>query len=163
MPPKKRTATTTTTTTPMTDAQLKALVVQGVAGALAERDVDRSRNGNDSHDSGGDERRRMHVSRECTYSDFLKCQPLNFKGTGGSVGHTQWLEKIESVFYISNYTTTNQVMTCTLHGNALTWWNSHVKNVTPEVAYGMTWKALKTMMTNKYCPKGEIKKLEIEL
>ncbi|GJT80625.1 hypothetical protein Tco_1054967, partial [Tanacetum coccineum] len=34
MPPKKRTATTTTTT-PMTDAQIKALIAQGVADALA--------------------------------------------------------------------------------------------------------------------------------
>ncbi|GJZ52928.1 reverse transcriptase domain-containing protein, partial [Tanacetum coccineum] len=32
-----------------------------------------------------------------------------------------------------------------------------------EVAYGMTWKTLKKMMTNKYCSRGEIKKLEIEL
>ncbi|GJR16297.1 putative reverse transcriptase domain-containing protein [Tanacetum coccineum] len=72
---------------------------------------------------------------------------------------------MESVFHISNCTNANQVKfaTCTLQGNALTWWNSHVKTVTHEVAYGMTWKALKKMMTNKYCPKGEIKKLEIKL
>ncbi|GJS54814.1 reverse transcriptase domain-containing protein [Tanacetum coccineum] len=132
MPPKKRTATTTTTTTPMTDTQLKALTGQGVVDALAERDADRSRNGDDSHDSGSDERRRMPVARECTYSDFLKCQPLNLKGTEG-------------------------------FGNALTWWNSHVKTVGHDVAYAMTWKALKKMMIDKYCPRGEIKKLEIEL
>ncbi|GJX99965.1 hypothetical protein Tco_0356984 [Tanacetum coccineum] len=63
MPPKKRTATTTTTTTtPMTDAQLKALIAQGVADALAEHDADRSRNGDDSHDSQSDGRRRMPVA-----------------------------------------------------------------------------------------------------
>ncbi|GJR58439.1 putative reverse transcriptase domain-containing protein [Tanacetum coccineum] len=50
-----------------------------------------------------------------------------------------------------------------LIGNALTWWNSHVKTVSHVVAYGMTWKTLKKMMTYKYCPRGEIKKLEIEL
>nr|GEW62645.1 putative reverse transcriptase domain-containing protein [Tanacetum cinerariifolium] len=81
MPPKKRTAATTTTTTPMTDAQLKALIARGVADALAERDAYISRNGDDSHDSGSDRRRRMPVARECTYNDFLKCQPLYFKGT----------------------------------------------------------------------------------
>ncbi|GJV60384.1 putative reverse transcriptase domain-containing protein [Tanacetum coccineum] len=43
--------TTTTTTTPVTNAQLKALIDQGVADALATRDADRSRNGNDSHNS----------------------------------------------------------------------------------------------------------------
>ncbi|GJZ89471.1 hypothetical protein Tco_0661253 [Tanacetum coccineum] len=43
------------------------------------------------------------------------------------------------------------------------WWNSHVKTVGHDVAYAMTWKTLKKMMTDKYCPRGEIKKLEIEL
>nr|GEW07590.1 hypothetical protein [Tanacetum cinerariifolium] len=50
-------ATTTTTTTTVTDAQLKALIDQGIANALAARDADRSRNGKDSHDS------RMGVRR----------------------------------------------------------------------------------------------------
>nr|GFA72577.1 hypothetical protein [Tanacetum cinerariifolium] len=88
MPSKKRTVTTTNTTTPMTDAQLKALIAQVVANALAERDTDRSRNGDDSHDSGTGVRRQAPIARECTYSDFLKCQPLNFKGTEGFVGLT---------------------------------------------------------------------------
>nr|GEW40783.1 putative reverse transcriptase domain-containing protein [Tanacetum cinerariifolium] len=33
----------------------------------------------------------------------------------------------------------------------------------PDVAYVMTWKNLKKKMIDKYCPKGEIKKLEVEL
>ncbi|GJW14992.1 hypothetical protein Tco_0019125 [Tanacetum coccineum] len=35
------------------------------------------------------------------YADFMKCQPLNFKGTEGVVGLTRWIEKMESVFNIS--------------------------------------------------------------
>ncbi|GJV57182.1 RNA-directed DNA polymerase, eukaryota [Tanacetum coccineum] len=65
-----------------------------------------------------------------------------------------------------NHEQTNRIVkfpTCTLLGNALTWWNSHVNTVSHEAAYGMTWKTLKKMMTDKYCPRGEIKKLEIEL
>ncbi|GJY95039.1 hypothetical protein Tco_0511400, partial [Tanacetum coccineum] len=42
---------TTTTTTPVTNVQLKALIDQGVAGAFAARDADRSQNGDDSHNS----------------------------------------------------------------------------------------------------------------
>ncbi|GKD81529.1 reverse transcriptase domain-containing protein, partial [Tanacetum coccineum] len=42
-------------------------------------------------------------------------------------------------------------------------WNSHKNAVTQEVAYAMVWKSLKKLMTVKYCPRGEIKKLEIEL
>ncbi|GJU26818.1 reverse transcriptase domain-containing protein [Tanacetum coccineum] len=72
---------------------------------------------------------------------------------------------MESVFHISNCTVANQVKfaTCTLLENALTWWNSHVKTVSHDAAYGMTWKTLKKMMTDKYCPRGEIKKLDIQL
>ncbi|GKF64790.1 reverse transcriptase domain-containing protein, partial [Tanacetum coccineum] len=49
---------------------------------------------------------------------------------------------------------------CTLQDDALTWWNSHVKTTTPEVAHAMTWATLKKIMTDKYCPRGEIKKIE---
>ncbi|GJZ00172.1 putative reverse transcriptase domain-containing protein [Tanacetum coccineum] len=37
------------------------------------------------------------------------------------------------------------------------------KTITQDVAYAMDWKALKKMMIVKYCPRGKIKKLEIEL
>ncbi|GJV02584.1 putative reverse transcriptase domain-containing protein [Tanacetum coccineum] len=134
-------ATTTTPTTTVTEAQLQALIDQGVAAALAERDASRSRDGNNSH-----------------------VPPMNFHGTEGVVGLTQWVEKMESVFLISNCAITNQVKfaSCTLQGSALTWWNSHVRAVGQDVAYTMPWTALKRMITDKYCPRGEIKKLESE-
>nr|GEY58785.1 hypothetical protein [Tanacetum cinerariifolium] len=77
------------TTTPMTDAAIKQLIAQGVADALAEYEANRSSgNGDESLDSGSG-RRTERATRECTYSDFLKCEPLNFKGTEGVVGLTQ--------------------------------------------------------------------------
>nr|GEX38468.1 putative reverse transcriptase domain-containing protein [Tanacetum cinerariifolium] len=42
-------------------------------------------------------------------------------------------------------------------------WNSYVKTVGHDDAYGMTWKTLRKMMTTKYCPRSEIKKLEIKI
>ncbi|GJU53791.1 putative reverse transcriptase domain-containing protein [Tanacetum coccineum] len=157
-------ATATTPTTTVTEAQLQALIDQGVAAALAERDASRSRDGDNSHGSGTGGRRQVPTQRECTYTDFLKCQPINFKGTEGVVGLTQWAEKMESVFLISNCAITSQVKyaSCTLQGSALTWWNSHVRAVGQDVAYTMPWTALKRMITDKYCPRGEIKKLESE-
>ncbi|GJY52911.1 putative reverse transcriptase domain-containing protein [Tanacetum coccineum] len=70
-----------------------------------------------------------------------------------------------SVFHIRKCAVENQVKfaTCTFLGNALTWWNSHMKTVTQDVAYAMDWKTLKKMMTVKYYPRGEIKKLKIKL
>ncbi|GJS15476.1 putative reverse transcriptase domain-containing protein [Tanacetum coccineum] len=155
--------TDTHTTTSVTNAQIQAMINEGVTAALAARDA--TRNGDDSHTSGTGARRPVQVARECTYPDFLKCQPLNFKGTEGVVGLTQWFEKMESVYSISNCTVACQVKfaTCTLQGNALTWWNSHVKTTTPEAAHAMPWRTLKKMMTDKYCPRGEIKKLEFEM
>ncbi|GJR99250.1 reverse transcriptase domain-containing protein [Tanacetum coccineum] len=47
--------------------------------------------------------------------------------------------------------------------DALTWWNSHVMTVTHDIAYLMTWVDLKKKMTDKYCPRNEMKKLETEL
>nr|GEW53468.1 putative reverse transcriptase domain-containing protein [Tanacetum cinerariifolium] len=107
MAPKKRTkretpATTTTPTTTVTNAQLQALIDRGVAAVLAERDADRSRNGDNSNHSGTGGRRQTTTPRECSYKDFLKCQPMSFQGTERVVGLTRWLEKIESVFQISN-------------------------------------------------------------
>ncbi|GJZ21125.1 putative reverse transcriptase domain-containing protein [Tanacetum coccineum] len=68
------------------------------------------------------------------------------------------------VFNISGCAIENQVKftTCTLLGAALTWWNGQIRTLGPE-AYAMTWEVLKKKMTDKYCPQGEIKKLEIEL
>ncbi|GJW03785.1 putative reverse transcriptase domain-containing protein [Tanacetum coccineum] len=145
--------TDTHTTTSVTNAQIQAMINEGVTAALAARDA--TRNGDDSHTSGTGARRPVQVARECTYPDFLKCQPLNFKGTEGVVGLTQWFEKMESVYSISNCTVACQVKfaTCTLQGNALTWWNSHVKTTTHEAAHAMPWRTLKKMMTDKYCPR----------
>nr|GEU90234.1 reverse transcriptase domain-containing protein [Tanacetum cinerariifolium] len=52
-------------------------------------------NGNGENGNGGNgnlnENNRCDrpVARECTYQDFMKCQPLNFKGTEGVVGLTR--------------------------------------------------------------------------
>ncbi|GJS28207.1 hypothetical protein Tco_0488827 [Tanacetum coccineum] len=66
---------------------------------------------------------KMHAL--CFYTEFMKCQLLNFKGTKGVVGLTQWIEKMELVSNISGCAIENQVKfaTCTLLGAALTWWN----------------------------------------
>ncbi|GJU67711.1 hypothetical protein Tco_1253970 [Tanacetum coccineum] len=63
-----------------------------------------TRNGDDSHTSGTGARRNERTVRECTYQDFMKCQPLFFRGTEGVVNLTQWFERMETVFRISNCT-----------------------------------------------------------
>ncbi|GKC37678.1 hypothetical protein Tco_1050062 [Tanacetum coccineum] len=103
-----------TTTTSVTGAQLQAMIDEGVTAVLAARAT--TRNGDDSHTSGTGARRNERTVRECTYQDFMKCQPVFFRGTEEVVNLTQWFERMETVFRISNCTVENQVKfaTCTL-------------------------------------------------
>ncbi|GJT80919.1 hypothetical protein Tco_1055261 [Tanacetum coccineum] len=78
----------------------------------------------------------------CKLPGIYECKPLYFKGTEGVVELTQWFERMETVFRISNCSDgkTDQIsLTCTLLAGALTWWNTHVMTVTHDVAYSMTW------------------------
>ncbi|GKA29303.1 reverse transcriptase domain-containing protein [Tanacetum coccineum] len=145
------------------DSTKGSLLYSAARDGKAARDA--TRNGDDSHTSGTGVRRTERVARECTYQDFMKCQPLYFKGTEGVVELTQWFERMETVFRISNCSVDNQIKfsTCTLLAGALTWWNSHVRIVGQDVAYAMTWTDLRKKMTDKYCPRNEMKKLEVEL
>ncbi|GKB63613.1 putative reverse transcriptase domain-containing protein [Tanacetum coccineum] len=170
MPPRRSSATAraAAAAAPMTAVAIKQLVAERVSAALANHETLRNStngHGDGSHNSGTGNRGTTRTPREYTYKDFLNCHPLNFKSTEGVVMLAQWFEKMESLFHISNCAVENQVKfaTCTFVRNSLTWWNSHMKAVTQDVAYAMDWKTLKKMMTTKYCPRGEIKKLEIKL
>ncbi|GJW26587.1 hypothetical protein Tco_0040398 [Tanacetum coccineum] len=67
-------APTATTTTTVTNAQLQAMIDQGVSAALAARDA--TRNGTDSHSLGTGVRGSERVARGCTYQDFYEFKPL---------------------------------------------------------------------------------------
>ncbi|GJR15392.1 putative reverse transcriptase domain-containing protein [Tanacetum coccineum] len=145
-------------------ATIEQLITQRVAEAMVAYEANQNNqngDGNPHVNAGG----VVPIARECTYQDFVKCQPLNFKGTEGVVGLTRWFEKMETVFHISNCPQKYQVKyaSCTLQDSALTWWNSHKRTIGTDAAYAMTWKALMKLMTEVYCPRNEIQKMETEL
>ncbi|GJW27564.1 hypothetical protein Tco_0044439 [Tanacetum coccineum] len=85
--------------------------------AMIDQDLQRnSTNGDASHSSHRDDRRNVQTARPCFCANFMKCQPLNFKGTEGV-----------------------KFATCTLLGAALTWWNGQIRTLGPD-AYLMTWE-----------------------
>ncbi|GJX61055.1 hypothetical protein Tco_0293955 [Tanacetum coccineum] len=155
MAPKRATRSTpgtkNLTTTTVTNAQLQAMIDQGVTAALVARDA--NRNGDDSHTSGTPPRPASqkntltspphqtsqnpheHAARECTYPGF----PEHAKSNLRLVSCMDYWHSID------------------VGGN------SYVKTTTPEVAHAMPWKTLKKMMTDKYCLRGEIKKIEFEM
>ncbi|GKB09611.1 putative reverse transcriptase domain-containing protein [Tanacetum coccineum] len=75
------------------------------------------------------------------------------------------VEKMETGFHISNCPEKSQVKyaTCTLLNSALTWWNSHKRTIGTEAAFAMSWRELTKLMTEVYCTRNEIQKMESEL
>ncbi|GJY89807.1 putative reverse transcriptase domain-containing protein [Tanacetum coccineum] len=55
-----------------------------------------STNGDGSHCSHRDNRRNVQTTRPCFYADFMKCQPLNFKGNEGAA-LTWWNSQIRTL------------------------------------------------------------------
>ncbi|GKA67198.1 hypothetical protein Tco_0767006 [Tanacetum coccineum] len=114
IPPRRTTVATArvTAAAPMTAAAVEQLIEARMSAALANHET--LQNSTNGHGDGS------HNS------------DTGIRGTGteGVVVLSQWFEKMESVFHISNFTVENQVKfaTCTFLRNALTWWNSHMKD-----------------------------------
>ncbi|GKB01235.1 putative reverse transcriptase domain-containing protein [Tanacetum coccineum] len=111
------------------------MTLESVQAMIDQAFLRNSTNGDGSHSSYGDNRRNVQTTRPCFYADFMKCQPLNFKGNEGVVGLTRWIEKMESVFNISGCAIENLVKfaTCTLLGAALTWWNGEIRTLVQSI------------------------------
>ncbi|GJT85151.1 reverse transcriptase domain-containing protein [Tanacetum coccineum] len=92
-------------------------------------------------------------------------QPNCINGKGkGAVCLIRWFERTKSVFSRSRCAEENKVTfaTGTLTDDALSWWNAHAQPMGIEQANQITWTELKRLLTNKYCPRTEIKKMEDE-
>nr|GEZ52945.1 hypothetical protein [Tanacetum cinerariifolium] len=138
----------------MTYEEVKELIARRVAEEIEARKVTRNLealnenkeeqegngrngkegNGNHGMNYGG----FMLMARECTFQNFLKCKPHTFSGTEGVVGLTRW-------------------------NSALTWWNSHKRTIGVDATYAMKWVGLMKLMTEVYCPRNEVHKMETEL
>ncbi|GKA39382.1 putative reverse transcriptase domain-containing protein, partial [Tanacetum coccineum] len=55
------------------------------------------------------------------------------------------------------------IMDETKEDSALTWWNSHKRTIGVDAAYAMNWAGLMRLMTEMYCLRNEIQKMETEL
>ncbi|GJU50442.1 reverse transcriptase domain-containing protein [Tanacetum coccineum] len=104
------------------------------------------------------------VAKTGNYKEFISCQPFYFNGTEGAVDLIRWFERTESVFSRSKCAEEDRVTfaTGTLTDDALSWWNSYAQPIGIEQANRITWTELKRLLTNKYCPRTEVKKMEDE-
>ncbi|GJX59340.1 reverse transcriptase domain-containing protein [Tanacetum coccineum] len=106
--------------------------------------------------------------RDCDLSQASDSKLWPVKQLGktfvGVVGLICWFERTESVFSHSNCTKDYKVKfaTSTLTEDALSWWNSYAKPIGIEQADKIAWTELKRLLTNKYCPRTEVRKMEDE-
>ncbi|GJV64817.1 putative reverse transcriptase domain-containing protein [Tanacetum coccineum] len=71
----------------------------------------------------------------CTYITFMKCDPQPFKGTEGAVGLCP----------------------------SLTWWNGRIASMGIDAANGTPWTKVRKWMTEEFCPRSVLQRLEQEL
>ncbi|GJZ18350.1 reverse transcriptase domain-containing protein [Tanacetum coccineum] len=98
------------------------------------------------------------------FVSFTVLRNLPLEDIQEATGLIRWFERTESVFSRSNCAEENRVTfaTGTLTDDALSWWNAYAAPIGIEQANRIAWTELKRLLTNKYCPRTEIKKMEDE-
>ncbi|GJR17330.1 putative reverse transcriptase domain-containing protein [Tanacetum coccineum] len=129
----------------MTQAAIRKLVADSVTAALEAQAANMANTDNTTRP------REAPVARQCSYKEFMSCQPINFKGTKGAIGLIRWFERTESVFSHSNCTEDYKVKfaTGTLTEEALSWWNYFAQPIGIEEAYKITWVEFKKLLIKK--------------
>nr|GEV00752.1 putative reverse transcriptase domain-containing protein [Tanacetum cinerariifolium] len=142
----------------MTYEEVEELVARRVAEEIEAREVARNletlnkneeeQEGENGGNSGNGNRENgnhgmnyggfMPMAQECTFQDFLKCKPHTFLGNKGVVRLTRWFEKMET-------------------------WNSHKRTIGVDATYAMKWAGLMKLMTEVYCSRNEVQKMETKL
>ncbi|GJU30022.1 putative reverse transcriptase domain-containing protein [Tanacetum coccineum] len=116
----------------MTQAAIRKLVADSVTAALEAQAANMANTNNTTRP------REAPMARQCSYKEFMSCQPINFKDC-----------KVKSA-------------TGTLTKEALYWWNSFAQPIGIEEAYKITWVEFKKLLKKKYCPRTQVQKLEDE-
>ncbi|GJR44601.1 reverse transcriptase domain-containing protein [Tanacetum coccineum] len=133
MAPKR---TSTSAAPPMTQAAIKKLVADSVAAALEAQAATMASTSNPNRNTGPT---GTPVTKTGNYKEFISCQPFYF-----------------------NVPETSGIATGTLTDDALSWWNAYAQPIGIEQANKITWTELKRLLTNKYCPRTEVRKMEDE-
>ncbi|GJY63333.1 reverse transcriptase domain-containing protein [Tanacetum coccineum] len=157
MPPKR---SSTSATPAMNQDAIRQLIVD-ITAALEAQVAAMVNTDNPNRNTGPKE---IHVAKRGNYKEFINCQPFYFNGTKGAVDLIHLFKRTESVFSRSKCAEEDRVTfaTGTLTNDALSWWNAYAQPIGIEQANRITWTELKRLLTNKYCPRTEVKKMEDE-
>nr|GEV97838.1 putative reverse transcriptase domain-containing protein [Tanacetum cinerariifolium] len=124
--------TSTSAAPAMTQAAIRKIVVDSVFAALETQAANMVNADNTNRNT---ELREAPVEIKCSYKEFMSYKPFNFKV---------------------------KFATGILTEEALSWWNSLAQPIGIEEAYKITWYEFKKLLTKKYYPRTEVKKMEDE-
>ncbi|KAI3808107.1 hypothetical protein L1987_24050 [Smallanthus sonchifolius] len=160
MPPRRAPATNANTDIAAILTQLVTQLTQ----ANGSTNGNNGGNGSNSGNNGGNGGNGGNNPPQCTFKHFNSCNPLKFYGTEGATRLLQWFESIENTFLNSDCPDNLRVRhaTSVLQKRALTWWNGEKRNRGVDVAMALPWDEVKRLMTEEFCPRNEVKKLEVE-
>ncbi|GJW55421.1 reverse transcriptase domain-containing protein [Tanacetum coccineum] len=130
--PPKKTSTSETPA--ITFAAIQQLIADGIAAALEAQAATMASASNPNRNTGPT---GTPVAKMGNYKEFVRCEPFYFNGTEGVVGLIRWFEQTES-------------------------WNAYAQPIGIDQANQITWTELKRLLTNKNCPRTEVKKMEDE-
>nr|GEY51725.1 reverse transcriptase domain-containing protein [Tanacetum cinerariifolium] len=130
--PPKRSSTSEAST--ISQAAIRKLVADSIVAALETQTTTMAEADNPIRNTRP---REIRVAKRRNYKEFISCQPFYFNGTEGVVGLIRWFERTES-------------------------WNAYSQTIGIEQANRITLTELKRLLTNKYCPRTKIKKIEDE-
>nr|GEU40589.1 reverse transcriptase domain-containing protein [Tanacetum cinerariifolium] len=142
-------------------AAIRQLIVDGIAATWEAQAATMANTNNPNRNTRP---RETHVAKRGNYKEFIRCQPFYLNGTKGVVGLIRWFERIELVFSCSNYAEENKVTFAigTLTDDALSLWNAYAQPIGIKQDNKITWTKLKRLLTNKYFPPTEVKKMKDE-
>nr|GEZ31734.1 hypothetical protein [Tanacetum cinerariifolium] len=123
--------TSTCTAPAITQATNRKLVADSVTAAL-EAQAPTMANADNTNKNAGP--RETPVAKKGNYKEFISCQPFYFNGTEGAAGLIRWFEQTQS--------------------------NAYAQPIGIEQANKITWTELKRLLTNKYFPRTEVKKIK---
>ncbi|GJX12377.1 reverse transcriptase domain-containing protein [Tanacetum coccineum] len=124
--------TSTSESPAITQVAIKILVTDSVAVALEAQAAMIASTSNPNMNTGPT---GTLIEKTGNYKEFISCQP----------------------FYL-NVT----FATSTLTNDTLSWWNAYAQPMRVDQANQITWTELKRILTNKYCPRTKVRKMEDE-
>ncbi|MFS7922397.1 hypothetical protein Hanom_Chr03g00248631 [Helianthus anomalus] len=142
------------------DRRLAAIISKTVAKAVSEVYENASKSSEGSQVEAPKDSSKTAFS----FKQFKACGPKEFTGEDGPTAMFHWSDSIEVTLCQSGCPENLRTLNATgvFQSRALDWWTAERNKRGDDAAYELTWKELKAIMIDEFCPPHERQKLEDE-